>query len=60
MNILYVILGIVSLAFGIRTIIRQLRIFARGKQDKYGFDIKILVGGIGFLILGTGLILAYT
>ncbi|HEY4323893.1 MAG TPA: hypothetical protein VGN20_07895 [Mucilaginibacter sp.] len=59
MNVLYVTGGIALLTFGIWQTIRELRIFAKGKQDKLGADIKILGSGIMFIMIGVYLIVKY-
>jgi hypothetical protein len=59
MNFLYVLGGIACLVFGGWILIKQLKIFADGKQDEWGFDTKILIGGIGFIISGIALIEKY-
>lgn len=44
--------GIASLAFGSGLTIFQIRKFIRGTQDKLGWDIKGLGGGICFAMIG--------
>jgi hypothetical protein len=59
MNVLYVLGGIVCLIFGVWQTIKQMKIFASDKQDAFGYDIKILAGAVGFIILGVALIIKY-
>ena len=59
MNILYTLGGFACLIFGIWLTINQINIFRRGEQDKLGFDIKMLGGGIMSMILGVALIINY-
>jgi len=56
MNIIYIIGGFISLALGAYLTVNQVKIFIKGKQDKFGGDIKLLGGGIGFIILGIALL----
>jgi len=48
--------GPICLALGIWITIKQIRKFKAGKQDKLGFDIKLLGGGILFIMGGIALI----
>jgi hypothetical protein len=59
MNALYVFGGIACLVFGAWLTIKQIKIFAKGKQDQLGWDIKLLGGGIIFIIGGICLIAKY-
>lgn len=52
MNYTYLLGGIASLIFGGGLTIYQIRIFIKGKQDQLGWDIKLLSGGIIFLMGG--------
>lgn len=52
MNYTYLFGGIASLVFGGCLTIYQIRIFIKGRQDKLGWDIKGLSGGIGFTMIG--------
>jgi hypothetical protein len=53
----YVMIGIALTVFGLWLVIREIKIFAQGKQDKLGFHIQLLSGGILALILGIAMIL---
>ncbi len=57
MSTLFVLIGIALTAFGIWLTIRQVKIFAQGKQDRLGFSIQLLGGGIMSLILGIVMII---
>jgi hypothetical protein len=59
MNALYIIGGIVLLMFGIWLCVKEAKVFMMGKQDKLGANIKILSGGIGFIMIGLYLIFKY-
>ncbi|MFI5139062.1 MAG: hypothetical protein ACHQIM_14665 [Sphingobacteriales bacterium] len=59
MSALYIVGGIVSLIFGIWLCVKEVKVFIMGKQDKLGADIKILSGGIGFIMIGLYLIFKY-
>ncbi len=39
--------------------VKQIKIFAKGKQDQLGFDIKLLGGGTMFIIIEIYLITHY-
>jgi len=52
MNYTYLFGGIASLGFGSWLTFNQIRIFALGKQDRLGWDIKLLSGGILSMMLG--------
>ena len=52
MNYTYLLGGMASIGFGGWLIFNQIKIFVRGKQDKLGWDIKLLSGGILCLMLG--------
>jgi hypothetical protein len=56
MNTLYVLIGIALTIFGIWLTIREIKIFAQGKQDKLGFHIQLLGGGTLAIILGIAMI----
>jgi hypothetical protein len=56
MSVLYVIVGIVLTLFGIWLAIREIKIFAEGKQDRLGFHIQLLGGATLCLILGIAMI----
>jgi hypothetical protein len=47
------------LTFGIYITMRQVKIFAKGKQDRLGFDIQSLGAGIMFIMIGIYLIFKY-
>jgi len=47
------------LAFGIYLTIKQVKTFIKGEQDKFGFDIQGLGGGIMFIMIGLYLIFKY-
>jgi len=49
-------MGLACLALGIPITIVQLKKFLKGKRDQFGFDVKLLGGAIGFIILGIALI----
>ncbi|WP_295672469.1 hypothetical protein [uncultured Mucilaginibacter sp.] len=57
MNTLYIILGIILLAYGIWQTITTIKVFMVGKQDWLGADIKILGAGIMAIIGGIIMIL---
>ena len=59
MRALYIVGGIASLIFGLVIIIRQIKTFKKGEQDELGFDIKLLGGGMGFLMIGIYLFAKY-
>ncbi len=59
MNALYVLGGCACLAFGIYLTIKQVKTFIKGEQDKFGFDIQGLGGGIMFIMIGLYLIFKY-
>ncbi len=59
MTALYFLGGIDCLIFGVCLTKRQVKIFAKGKQDELGFDIKLLTGGILFIVIGVSLIVKY-
>jgi len=59
MNVLYILGGIACLIFGIWDVTKEIKVFAKGKQDKYGADIKILGADIMFIIIGIYLIVHY-
>ena len=59
MRALYIVGGIASLIFGLVIIIRQIKTFKKGEQDELGFDIKLLGGGMGFLMIGIYLLAKY-
>lgn len=59
MRALYILGGIASLIFGLVIIIRQIKTFKKGEQDELGFDIKLLGGGMGFLMIGIYLLAKY-
>jgi len=48
--------GITCLVLGIYISIVQIKKFAKRKQDELGFDIKLLGGGIIFIIGGIALL----
>jgi len=52
MNYPYLFGGIASLSFGGWLTIYQIRTLIRGKQDRLGWDIRLLSGGIIFLMGG--------
>lgn len=56
MNGLYLIGGIACLSLGIYITIRQIKKTKTGEQDKLGFNYKLLAGGVGFIMVGFGLI----
>jgi len=56
MNVLYIVLGLILIIFGIWLIRREVRIFIRGQQDDLGYDIKGLIFGITTIIGGIILI----
>jgi hypothetical protein len=56
-NGLYVIAGIACLSLGLFVTVFQVKKFIRKKQDNLGFDIKLLAGGIMFIIIGIALII---
>ncbi|WP_304067593.1 hypothetical protein [Pedobacter glucosidilyticus] len=56
-NTLYFIGGITSLILGLYITINQIRIFLKKEQDELGWDIKLLGGGVTFVILGIMLIM---
>jgi hypothetical protein len=59
MNVLYVLGGIAFIAFGMWDGYKEIKIFAKGKDDKFGSDIKILGADIMFIIIGVCLIAHY-
>ncbi|MFI5158107.1 MAG: hypothetical protein ACHQF4_04535 [Sphingobacteriales bacterium] len=59
MDALYTIGGFICLTFGIWLTIKQIKIFWRGEQDKFGNDIKGLGVGIMFMMIGVFLIINY-
>lgn len=52
MNALYIIGGVALLTFGTRQTIIEVKVFTKGKQDKFGADIKLLGVGITCIICG--------
>jgi hypothetical protein len=59
MNNLYELGGVGCLAFGAWLTIKQIKVFAKGKQDELGFDIKGLGAGIMCIMIGVYLIAHY-
>jgi len=59
MNALYVIGGMILLAYGIWQTITTIKIFIKGKQDWLGADMKILGAGIGAIMIGIYLLCKY-
>lgn len=57
MSTLYVLIGIAFTIFGVWLTIRQVKIFAQGTQDRLGFSVQLLGGGIMSLILGIAMII---
>ncbi len=56
MNGLDLLGGFACLAFGIFIILKQIKKFRNHQQDQLGFDIKLLGGGIIFIMGGICLI----
>ncbi len=59
MSALYVLGGIVLLAFGIWQTTRTLKVYNQGEEDKLGADIKMLGAGIGAIIGGVIIIVQH-
>jgi len=59
MHVLYIIGGIALLAYGLWQTITTIKIFAKGKQDWLGADIKILGAGVGAIMIGAYLLGKY-
>jgi hypothetical protein len=59
MNTLYIIGGVLLLIYGIWQTITTAKVFMKGKQDWLGADIKILVAGIGSIMVAVYLIFKY-
>ena len=59
MNYLYIIGGLLLLAYGVWQTITTVKVFLKGNQDRLGADIKILGTGIMAIIGGVILIIQY-
>jgi len=59
MNILYIVGGIVLLAYGVWQSITTGKVFMAGKQDWLGADIKILGAGVMSIVGGIVIILQH-
>lgn len=59
MSTLHVLGGIFCLCLGVFIIVKQSKTFIKGQQDRLGFDIKLLGGGIGFVIIGIAILAKY-
>jgi len=51
--------GVALLASGIFLTTKQILTIKAGTDDKQGFDIKLLGGGIGLVMVGIGMIIKY-
>lgn len=56
---LYIIGGLLCLAIGIYIIRLEVRTFMKGEQDEMGFDIRLLGGGIFFIMTGVAILIKY-
>jgi hypothetical protein len=52
MNSVDMLAGLACLGIGVSITIVQIKTFSKGKQDQLGFDIKLLSGGVIFIIIG--------
>jgi hypothetical protein len=59
MSVLYLLGGFIPLGYGIYDLIKEIKIFSKGKQDKLGADIKIFGADIMFIMIGLYLICKY-
>jgi len=59
MHYLYIIGGIILLAYGLWQTITTSKVFINGKQDWLGADIKILGSGIMAIMIGIAIIIKY-
>ena len=56
MDMKYVLGGAASLILGLYIIVKQIRTIRAGQQDSLGWDYRLLIGGVIFLMLGIGMI----
>ena len=52
----HLIAGIASILFGALITLKQIKVFRQGEQDRLGFDIRLLIGGICFVFIGLALL----
>jgi hypothetical protein len=52
MNIPIILLGLVMICIGILIVIFQIRWFKKGLKDQFGYQTRLLLGGIGIIVLG--------
>jgi hypothetical protein len=52
MNSVDMLAGLACIGIGVYITIVQIKKFSKGKQDQLGFDIKLLGGGVVFIIIG--------
>lgn len=59
MNISYIILGVGMICVGILIIILQLKWLKKGIKDRFGYQGRMLLGGVAFVIFGIFLLVKY-
>ena len=52
MNIGYIIMGLIMVCIGILIVILQIKWFKKGLKDQFGYQGRMLLGGIGFTVIG--------
>lgn len=52
MNYTYLVGGIIALVFGGWLTLNQIKIFLKKQGDQLGWDIKLLSGGLIFIMIG--------
>jgi hypothetical protein len=59
MNFLYVSGGIALIVLGCYIVVFQVKKTRAGKEDRLGFDYRLLGGGVIFIMGGTAMIIKY-
>jgi len=52
MNIPHIILGVAMICVGIYIVILQIKWFKKGLKDTLGSEIRLLITGIGLIVIG--------
>jgi hypothetical protein len=56
MNLIYVILGFISIGIGLYISIPEIKRFTSRQKDESGFKLRLLFDGFLFILLGLGMI----
>jgi len=59
MILFYVILGIAMIGFGIYLTITKIKIIAKGEKDIYAYNLKSLIYGMFFTVIGILVVIKY-